>query len=131
MTYAGDNDPFAGPGPDARYHAFLEAGEFRIQRCSDCGGYQFFPRVLCSHCGSAAVELVPASGGGTVYSCTTIREKPEKGGPRNLSIIALDEGPRLFSRVDGIAPEDVRIGMSVRARIAEEDGARFVVFYPL
>ncbi|MFP4004885.1 MAG: Zn-ribbon domain-containing OB-fold protein, partial [Alphaproteobacteria bacterium] len=58
-------------------------------------------------------------------------QRPEAGGPYNLSVIELEEGPRLFSRVEGVAPEEVRIGMKVRARIAEgTDGERFVVFDP-
>ncbi len=126
--------PFSGPGPDARYHAYLAAGEFRIQRCAACGHHQFFPRVICMACGAAEPPLVPASGLGTVYSTTTIRNKPEAGGPQDFSIIELAEGPRLFARVEGVAAEDVIIGMAVRVRIEPGDGGEqqpFVVFDPL
>ena len=42
----------------------------------------------------------------------------------------LAEGPRLMSRVDGIAVDDVRIGMAVSARIIDEDGKPLLVFVP-
>lgn len=121
---------FEGPGPDARYQTYLAAGEFRIQQCQDCGQHQFFPRVLCRACGSANLTFVPASGVAKVYSTTTIQAKPEAGGPYNLSVIELAEGPRLFSRVEGLAPQDVRIGMPVRARIDTSGEMPFVVFDP-
>lgn len=122
---------FKGDGPDARYADFLSRGEFRIQKCASCGHFQFFPRVICTECGAPEPEWVQASGRGIVYSRTTIHDRPEAGGVRNLSVIELEEGPRLFSRVEGVAPEEVRIGMAVRARIAEQDGERFVVFDPV
>jgi uncharacterized protein len=130
MADATHRNRFQGPGPDARYEAFLEQGEFRIQKCTGCGHYMFFPRVICTACGAAEPEWVTASGRGAVYSRTTIHDRPEAGGVRNLAVIELEEGPRLFSRVEGMAPDDVRIGMAVQARIAEKDGARFVVFDP-
>lgn len=125
--------PFSGLGPDARYHEYLKAGEFRIQCCPACGHYQFFPRVLCMNCGYGEPDLVPASGEATVYSFTTIRNKPEAGGPLNFSVIQLAEGPRMFSRVENIDPEAVRIGMAVKARIvpsAGEGQLPFIVFDP-
>ncbi len=122
--------PFMGPGPDAQCHAHLANGEFRIQQCRDCGAYQFFPRMLCKACGSPNLTFVKAEGTGTVYSFTTIRNKPEAGGPQNFSIIELTEGPRLFSRVEQIDPEAVHIGMAVRARIVAGEDQPFVVFDP-
>ncbi|MOA38418.1 hypothetical protein D3C78_1601020 [compost metagenome] len=46
----------------------------------------------------------------------------------NVALIALEEGPRLMSRVEGLAAEAVRIGMAVRARITEEEGRPLLVF---
>ena len=42
-------------------------------------------------------------------------------------MVDLAEGPRMMSRVEGLAPEAVAIGMAVRARIVNEDGKAFVV----
>ena len=47
-----------------------------------------------------------------------------------MALIDLAEGVRMMSRVDGIAPEDVKIGMTVTAKLVEEDGDTVVVFEP-
>ncbi|MFP4004847.1 MAG: Zn-ribbon domain-containing OB-fold protein, partial [Alphaproteobacteria bacterium] len=75
------NNRFQGKGPGARYAEFLARGEFRIQQCTACGHFQFFPRVICTACGAAEPEWVQASGRGTVYSRTLIAQRPEAGGP--------------------------------------------------
>ena len=52
------------------------------------------------------------------------------GGDYNVALVDLKEGVRLMSRVEGVPPEAVRIGMSVRARIASENGQGLLVFAP-
>ena len=115
-------------GPDAEFEKRLKAGKFCIQRCEDTGRHVFYPRLLSPYSGSDRLAWLEASGKGTVYSTTTIRQKPDRGGDYNLSIIELAEGPKMMSRVEGAAPDAVRIGMEVRARIAEAEGASLVVF---
>jgi len=117
------------PGAEIAYHEYLAKGEFRIQHCNACSRHVFYPRALCPHCGSSNLEWVKASGAGTVYSTTVMRRKPEAGGDYNVCLVALEEGPRLMSRVEGVAPKEVRIGMPVKARIAGggEEGP-YVVF---
>ena len=67
---------------------------------------------------------------GTVYSATTIARKADAGGNYNVALIDLDEGVRMMSRVEGVAPEDVRIGQRVQARVAQTDGRGLVLFQP-
>ncbi len=117
-------------GPDAQYYAYLKAGSLHIQRCGACERFIFYPRILCPHCGGADLEWRQASGRGTVYATTVIRRRPEQGPAYNLCLVDLNEGIRLTSRVEGLAPEDVAIGMPVQARIAEQDGEPIVVFDP-
>lgn len=115
-------------GTQARHQAELDAGRFLIQRCGDCGRAIYYPRELCPHCGSDAVSLVPPAGTGTVHAVTTIRRKPDAGGDYNVCLIDLDEGVRLMSRVEGVAPTDVHIGQRVRARVAKQGEQGVVVF---
>lgn len=102
-----------------------------IQRSRSSGRHVFYPRVAEPGTGAADLEWVAASGNATVYSTTVIRVKPPAV-PYNVAVIELDEGPHMLSRVEGIAPEDVKIGQRVRARIAEdaEKKSFFVVFDP-
>jgi uncharacterized OB-fold protein len=117
-----------GTSPEGEYFAYLEAGKFMIQRSISSGRYVFYPRLVEPASGEA-LEWVEASGRGTVYSVTVVRAKPPVP-PYNLALISLDEGPRLMSRVDGIPPEQVRIGMSVRAKIIREQERALLVFEP-
>lgn len=114
-------------GPSERFDAFLAEGRFMLQRCRVDGGYVFYPRVLCPSCGSSELEWVAASGRGTVYSTTVVRRKVESGGDYNIALIDLAEGPRMMSRVEGMAPEAVQIGMPVEAEI-RQDPSPVIVF---
>ena len=117
-------------GAEARYQAALNEGRFIIQRCDGCKRHVFYPRVVCPHCGSDSLAWVEPKGTGVVYSTTTVRRKPEVGGDYDVSLIDLDEGVRMMSRVEGIAPTEVKIGMRVRAKVIDNKGAGLVVFTP-
>jgi uncharacterized OB-fold protein len=106
-------------GPEKRFFDALAEGRFEIQRCAACGKHVFYPRVLCPHCGSERLDWVAPSGRGTVYSTTVVRRKPADGGDYNVCLVDLAEGVRLMSRVVTVAPTEVKIGMAVKARIAE------------
>jgi uncharacterized OB-fold protein len=111
--------PPAAGGPEAQYRAFLRAGRFMIQRSRSTGRHVFYPRLAAPGTGETDLEWVEASGLGTVHATTVNRTRE---GAYNICLVELDEGPRLMSRVEGIAPEAVRIGMRVRARIAQGGG---------
>jgi uncharacterized protein len=115
--------------PEKEYFAHLAEGRFMIQKSRSTGGHVFYPRVAEPGTGATDLEWVAASGHGTVYSTTVIRQKPPTPN-YNLALIDLAEGPRMMSRVEGIAPEDVRIGMPVKAKIVHENEQALVVFEP-
>ena len=123
-------EPIAGAGPDATFRSAIDEGRFILQYCGACRQHVFYPRLLCPRCGSPELAWRPASGRGTVYSTTTVRQQVEQGGPYNVSLIALEEGPRLMSRVVTSAPDDVRIGMPVSAYVGREDNAAVLLFRP-
>lgn len=115
-------------GVQAQYQQALSEGRFVIQHCDGCGRAVHHPREVCPHCGSDRLRWVDALGTGTVYAVTTVRRKPEAGGDLNVSLIDLDEGPRLMSRVANRPPDQVRIGQRVRARVSQEQGQSLLVF---
>jgi uncharacterized OB-fold protein len=121
---------FTGPGPAKIYRDNLAAGRLELQICESCVRQVFPPNVLCPHCGAPRLRWATASGAGTVYSTTVVHERPEQGGERNIALIDLAEGARMMSRVEGVAPEAVRIGMRVKARIAATEGGPLLVFDP-
>ncbi len=117
------------PASRAEHHYFdqLAQGNFVIPRCQACDRFSFYPRVLCPHCGSDRQSWVAPSGRATVYSVTVVRAR---SGDYTVCLVDLEEGPRMMSRVVGVAPETVRIGMALQARIDQIDGAPLLVFVP-
>ena len=124
------NERFCGPGPDQIYSDFLRKDVFSLPQCKDCHEFHFFPRVVCPHCGGFNLEWKTLSGKGEIYSTTTIRRKPERGGNYNVCHVTLEEGPRLMSRVDGVDSLDVKIGDQVTAVINKDGDDPFIVFVP-
>ena len=115
--------------PEKEYFEHLAEGRFMIQKSRSTGGHVFYPRVAEPGTGATDLEWVPACGRGTVYSTTVIRQKPPTPN-YNLALIDLAEGPRMMSRVEGIAPEQVKIGMPVKAKVVRENDQPLVVFEP-
>jgi uncharacterized OB-fold protein len=117
--------------PLGRYVEHLKAGELAFQVCLDDGAAVFFPRVLAPRTGSTNLEWRVSSGLGTVYSTTVVHYRGEP--PLNVVLIDMDEGFRLMSRIEDIAPEEVRIGMRVKARVhtGGEGELPYPVFIPV
>lgn len=116
--------------PDQDYLNFLREGRMMLMRSRSSGRHFFPPRVVEPGTGETDIEWVEASGLGTVYSTTVVRQRPP-GEDYNVALIDLLEGPRMMSRVDGIAPEKVSIGLEVRASVIWEDEVPKIVFRPL
>ena len=114
--------------PDEDFRRVLAEGRFMIQRSAASGRHVFFPRVAEPGTG-APLDWVEASGRGVVYATTVVRKKPPEPS-YNVALIDLAEGPRLMSRVEGVEPDAVVIGMAVRARIVDQDGEPILVFTP-
>lgn len=117
-------------GIQARHQQALDQGRFLIQRCGACGNHVYFPRELCPFCGALAPELVASAGGGTVHAVTTLHRRAEQGGNYHVCLVDLDEGVRLMSRVEGLTPEAVKVGLRVQARVLLTEGRGLVVFDP-
>lgn len=106
--------------PAPQFMKFLRGGRILLQRSKATGRLFYYPRVAEPGTGSTELDWVEVSGLGRVYSTTVIRRRPPEP-HRNIALIDLDEGPRLLSRIEGMDPDLVRIGMRVQARIAGEE----------
>lgn len=94
------------------------AEELRMQRCASCGHIRYPIGRVCPECLEEGHEWVPLSGRGEVYSSIVFHQVYNKAFaddvPYNVSLIQLDEGPRMFSNVVGVPPSEVRVGDRVR-----------------
>ena len=129
--------PRPAPVADAETEPYWKAakeGRLVVQRCTTCGNHQLYPRWRCLRC-RGEVQWVEASGGGTVYSFTVIRQNFSRSFrdllPYVVALVDLDEGPRVMTNVVGCDPDDVRIGMPVRVRFeAVNDESSIPLFEP-
>lgn len=98
-----------------------------LQKCGNCGQHTFFPAYVCPHCFADALQWVPASGKGTVYSTTVVERGAgpafEEESPFTVALIELDEGPIMMSNIVGAEPYATRIGDRVEVdfrQVAED-----------
>lgn len=106
-------------GEEAVWFEHCRGHRLMIQRCAECGEYQFPPRSVCKECLAASPDWVEAAGRGTVFTYSVQhRYAPGFAGqsPYVVAMIELSEGPRLLSRVVG--SDDIHIGMAVEVRWA-------------
>jgi uncharacterized OB-fold protein len=117
--------------PLAVYQAYLDRGELAYQWSPEANRAVFFPRVICPFTGSDQLEWRVSAGLGTVYATTVTH--PREGAPYNVALIDCDEGFRLMSRVEDVAPDAVEIGMRVKFRIHRPAGDEpaYPVFAPV
>ncbi len=106
------------PGPEsAIWWENCRAHRLMIQRCSECGHYQFYPRVICSSCGGGQIEWRQAAGYGTVqtYSICRLPVAEAYAGdvPYVVALVQLEEGPVMMCNVIDCDPESVAIDMAV------------------
>ena len=90
-------------------------GLLRLQQCDACGEYQFYPRVLCSHCGHDVLNWRDVSGRGRIASYTVVPRplSPAYPSPSIIILVDLDEGPRLMSSLAGGSVDDLAVGAVV------------------
>lgn len=116
----------AEKSPLAVFREYCDRGELAYQ-VGD-GEPFFYPRLAAPGTGSTDLDWKVSGGLGTVYATTTLF--PRGGDPYDVSLIDLDEGFRMMSRVEGIDPLEVKVGMRVKVRMipGTDDDAPYPVF---
>jgi len=116
-------------GIDAQFQRHLDEGRFMIQRSRTSGRAFYYPRLAEPGTGETDLEWFAPSGRGVVYSTTVVRVRPPAES-YNVALVDLEEGPRVTTRVVGIPPSEVRIGLRVQAKIDQAEGKALLVFAP-
>ncbi|MBL7492038.1 OB-fold domain-containing protein [Frankia sp. AgB1.9] len=97
----------------------LDAGDrLLVQRCLACQRWTYPEAARCSACGGE-LAAEPASGDGTVFTFTVNHHPfhPTLPVPYVIAVVQLaeQEDLRVVGNIVGCAPEDVAVGMPVRA----------------
>ena len=116
-------------GDVAPFWDALREGRLTLQRCRDCGRARFPVAPVCPYCGGRSCDWQPLSGSGTVHSWIRYHRgylpEFEPLMPYHVLCVALDDGPRMFGRLAGDAP-DPWIGMPVKAIVERFPGGECV-----
>lgn len=104
-------------GEERIYFDAAREGRLVYQRCNSCHTPIFYLRVVCPACMSEDLEILDASGRGTIHSFTTLHRAGHPGladrVPYTIVLVDLDEGVRVLADVVECQPDEVVVGAAV------------------
>ena len=109
--------------------------EMKLQRCSRCGKFRFYPSEACHFCASMEYEWIPISGRGQIHTYTVLeraRGTPyENNTPITIVLVELEEGPIVMSNLIDYDDADLAIGTPVTLQYEDvTDAVTVFVFRP-
>ncbi len=112
-------------------HAYWDAaseGRLLVKRCAACGQVHHYPRDICPFCLSADTHWIEATGGGTLYSFSTMGQGDAA---YTLAMVTLDEGVTMMTNLVDCDPAAARIGDRVRVLFHPTEGGPAVPVFTL
>ncbi|MEX2236722.1 MAG: OB-fold domain-containing protein [Dehalococcoidia bacterium] len=110
------------PVPDEASRPFFEGmknHELVLMRCTNCRRWRLPSAQRCPECWSLDWTWENASGRGTVYTFAVMHHVLHPGfageAPYNVTVVALEEGPRYQTNLVGISNKDIHVGLTVLA----------------
>lgn len=99
----------------------IRARRMCLQRCRNCGGWQYPPGPGCVACGSEAQDWTPVCGNAAILSWEIFHRQylPGYPAPYNVIAVRLAEGPVMISNLVGTPPDASWIGRAVRLVYAD------------
>jgi len=91
-------------------------------KCRKCGKVHLPPRPLCDNCFSKEFEWVELPQKGKLLTYTVIHVAPTQFQgmtPYAVGIVQLDDGVKIPGMIIGVAPEQIKIGMSLTIDFGE------------
>ena len=115
------------PISDDSFGRFLLEEKLMGSRCAGCGALHVPPRAICPECRGTRMAWEQVKGTGTLAAFTCIAmatpalqaEGYGRDNPFCTGVVALDEGPRVVARIEGLdttRPEAIRLGTPLRVR---------------
>ncbi|HZP28902.1 MAG TPA: Zn-ribbon domain-containing OB-fold protein [Acidimicrobiia bacterium] len=114
--------PLPVPTPETQHFwDGTAAGELRLQRCRSCARTYFPPQPFCPACSSDDVEIVRASGHGSLSSYVITRlAAPGFDAPYVIALVELDEGPRMLTNLVGVDPDPESLPLDLPVEVVYE-----------
>ena len=88
--------------------------KLRMQQCDACGHVRFPINHVCPRCLDQAFHWQALSGRGTVFAYVVFHQVYNQAFaqdvPYNVALVQLEEGPRMYSNVVGVAVDAVKVG---------------------
>ncbi len=126
------------PVVDDQSRPFWEAGRdgvLRFSACRACGALLHPPVPVCRYCRSDDIGLRDVSGRAVVVGVTVNHHlwDPRFPPPFIIATVAIEEDPRvrLITNLVDVAPDQVRVGMRVKARFEHHEDVWIPLFAPL
>lgn len=119
-----ENSPETKPFWDA-----AAAGRLVLPRCRQCHKTHWYPRGICPHCLSTALDWQESPGEGEIHSFSVNRMGKEA---YVLAYVALSEGPIVLSNIIDTDPATLSVGAKVMVAFRTVAGqASIPLFVPL
>lgn len=112
---------------DEPYWSGLRENICRVQRCTDCGGWQWGPEWICHHCLGDEVEFVEVEPRGVIYSYERVwhpvHPALKDNGPYIVVLVELPHAPgvRMVGNLLGDPHQKVQIGAAVEGVFEHHD----------
>ena len=110
-------------------------GVLRFTRCEDCGALLHPVVPVCRYCRSTNLGIADVSGRGVVVGVTVNHQPwdPRFPPPYVVATVAIEEDSRvrLATNLVDVDPDDVHVGMRVRARFEHLEDVWVPVFEPV
>lgn len=111
----------------------LNKGNLHLQKCTGCEKFRFPPYENCPYCGKIGGDWVPVSGRGKIYSWIVVHHTFEhrfrEDVPYIVTLVELDEGPRIIGRMQNCNPEEIKADMLVIGKYHRVDNELVLLIF--
>lgn len=117
---------------DQPFWSNLANGTLQLNCCESCNAYRHPPGPVCPKCRTIGNIWKPVSGGAKLHSFTTVMHpvhpRLSDATPYIITLVDLDEGPRMVSGIPQGMQVDLQVGMRLQCQIISYD-MRFALPY--
>ena len=99
-----------------------------LKSCRSCGKFHYYPRAHCPYCLSDDLEWIEASGKGSIYTFSVMRQATN---PYIIAYVSLEEGVRMLTNIVDCDPGAIQVEQPVEVVFSRtKSGHSLPVFRP-